>query len=55
MKDVHFGKEKSDELSSNLVTFTVPCGCYKFKQMMFGISSAPGIFQRAIARISEGL
>lgn len=37
------------------MAFTVPFGCCKFKQMMLGISFAPGIFQRVIAHISEGL
>lgn len=45
----------SDELTPKLVAFTVLVGCCKFKQMMLGISFAPGIFQRVIAHICEGL
>lgn len=50
-----FWQVRSDELTPKLVAFTVPFGCCKFKQMMLGISFAPGIFQRVIAHISEGL
>lgn len=45
----------SDELTPKLAAFTGLFGCCKFKQMMLGINFAPGIFQRVIARISEGL
>lgn len=50
-----FWQARSDELTPKLATFTVPFGCCKFKQMMLGISFAPGIFQSVTAHISEGL
>lgn len=50
-----FWQVRLDELTPKLVAFTVPFGCCKFKQMMLGIRFAPGIFQRVIAHISEGL
>lgn len=50
-----FWQMRSDELTPKLVAFTVSFGCCKFKQMMLGISFAPGIFQSVIAHISEGL
>lgn len=50
-----FWQAHSDELTPKLAAFTVPFGGCKFKQMKLGISFAPGIFQSAIAHISEGL
>lgn len=50
-----FWQVRSDELTPKLVAFTVPFACCKFKQVILGISFAPGIFQRVIAHISEGL
>lgn len=50
-----FWQACSDELTPKPAAFTGLFGCCKFKQMMLGINFAPGIFQRVIAHISEGL
>ncbi|XP_064473364.1 uncharacterized protein K02A2.6-like [Ornithodoros turicata] len=37
-----------DEESSNLLTLNTPLGLFKVKRLPFGVSAAPGIFQRFI-------
>ena len=44
-----------DEHSELLTTFITPFGRYYFNGLLFGISSAPEIFQRTISAILEGL
>lgn len=41
--------------SSNLCTFNTPFGRYRFKQLPFGVSSAPEVFQKCIAQKLEDL
>ena len=50
-----FWQIKLDEESSKLCTFNTPIGRYRFLRLPFGISSAPEVFQRAIAQMIEGL
>jgi hypothetical protein len=44
-----------DPSSRLLTTFVTPYGRFCFNRLPFGISSAPEIFQRTMARITEGL
>ena len=44
-----------DEESSFLSTFNTPFGRYRWKQMPFGICSAPEVFQHRIHKMIEGL
>ena len=44
-----------DEESSKLTTFQTPWGRYRYLRMPFGISPAPGYFQRKLAQNLEGL
>ena len=44
-----------DEESSKLTTFQTPWGRYRYLPMLFGISPAPGYFQRKLAQNLEGL
>ena len=44
-----------DEHSELLTTFITPFGRYYFNGLLFGISSAPEIFQRTMSAILEGL
>lgn len=50
-----FWQIQLNEDSSHLCTFNTPLGRYRFKRLPFGISSAPEVFQRCIARHLEGL
>ena len=50
-----FWQIQLDEESSHLCTFNTPFGRYRFKRLPSGISSAPEVFQRCIARHLEGL
>ena len=44
-----------DEESSKLTTFQTPWGRYRYLRMPFGISPAPGYFQRKLVQNLEGL
>ena len=44
-----------DEESSYLTTFQTPFGCYRWRCMPFGISSAPEVFQRKMHELIEGM
>ena len=44
-----------DKESSYLTTFQTPFGCYRWKRIPFGISSAPEVFQRKMHELIEGL
>lgn len=48
-------KGKFDESGSEPLTFRAPTGYNKFHPTPLGISSAPQVFQRLIAQISEEL
>lgn len=50
-----FWQIKLDDDSSKLCTFNTPIGRYRFLRLPFGISSAPEVFQRAVAQMIEGL
>lgn len=50
-----FWQIKLDQESSHLCTFNTPFGRYRFERLLFGISSAPEVFQRCVARHLEGL
>ena len=50
-----FWQVKLDPESRLLTTFITPWGRFCFRVMPFGISSAPEYFQRAMARILDGL
>ena len=41
-----FWQIKLDEESSQLTTFNMPIGRYRWKHMQFGISSMPEVWQR---------
>ena len=38
-----------------LTTFFTPFGCYRFNKLLFGISSAPELFQKRMNNILSGL
>ena len=42
-----------DDESSLLTTFNAPFGRYRWRRMLFGISSAPEVFQRRMQRCEE--
>ena len=44
-----------DTPSSMLTTFHIPFGRYRWLRMLFGISSAPEVFQRRMHKLIEGL
>ena len=44
-----------NEECSYQTTFNTPFGCYRWKRLPFGISSAPEVFQRKIHELIEGL
>ena len=46
---------KLDEKSSELLTFNTPFGRYQYLRMLFGINSAPGIFQKRMTQAFEDL
>ena len=48
-----FWHVKLDESSSLLTTFHTPFGCYRWKRMPFGISSAPEVFQRRMHELID--
>ena len=50
-----FWHVKLSEESSYLTTFNTPFGCYWWKRLPFGISSAPDVFQRTMQELIEGL
>uniref|UniRef100_A0A3P9LFC2 ribonuclease H n=1 Tax=Oryzias latipes TaxID=8090 RepID=A0A3P9LFC2_ORYLA len=50
-----FWQIKLDDESSRLRTFNTPIGRYRFLRLPFGISSAPEVFQRAVAQMIEDL
>ena len=44
-----------DQDSSLFTTFNTPFGLYRWKRMLFGIRSAPGVWQRKMREHIEGL
>ena len=50
-----FWQVELDEETSRLTTFNTPFGRYRWKRMPFGISSAPGVWQRKMHETIEGL
>ena len=40
--------------SRSITTFSTHCGLYWYKRLMFGISSAPEVYQRVIQQSLEG-
>ena len=44
-----------EESSRDITTFTTHVGLYRYKRLMFGISSAPEIYQSMVARIIHGI
>lgn len=50
-----FWQIKLDDESSRLCAFNTPIGHYWFLRLPFGISSAPKVFQRAVAQIIQDL
>ena len=55
--DVHkgFWHVELEEESSYLTTFNTPFGRFRWKRMLFSISSAPEVFQRKMHQLIEGL
>ncbi|UYV61517.1 K02A2.6-like [Cordylochernes scorpioides] len=50
-----FWQIKLSEESQTLTTFITPFGRYKFKRLLFGISSAPEHFQKGMSAILRGV
>ncbi|XP_040357348.1 uncharacterized protein K02A2.6 [Ixodes scapularis] len=50
-----FWQIKLSEASSHICTMSTPYGRYRFLRMLFGISTAPEVFQRAMHGVLEGL
>lgn len=50
-----FWQIKLDHESSKLCIFNIPIGRYRFLRLPFRISSAPEVFQRAVAQMIEDL
>ncbi|XP_028415017.1 uncharacterized protein K02A2.6-like [Dendronephthya gigantea] len=42
------------EESRGITTFTTHCGLYRYKRLMFGITSAPEVYQHIIQQILQG-
>ena len=40
-----------EEKSRDITTFAVHCGTYRYKRLMFGISSAPEVYQKTIRNV----
>lgn len=40
-----------DEKSRDITTFAVHCGTYRYKRLLFGISSAPEVYQKTIRNV----
>ena len=43
------------ELSMQYVTINTHRGLYRYTRLQFGVSSAPGIFQRAMDNLLQGM
>lgn len=54
LKDAYLQLEVDDS-SKDLLIISTPFGYYRYSRMPFGIRSAPGIFQRKIEQVLEGL
>ena len=50
-----FWQVKLEEASSYLTTFNTPFGRFRWRQMPFGISSAPEVWQQRVNEVVEGL
>lgn len=50
-----FWQIKLDNESSKLCTLNMPIGRYRFRRLLFGISSASEAFQRAVAQMIEDM
>ena len=50
-----FWQIELDDESSRLCTFNTPFGRYRFTRLLFGIKSAPEVFQRYISQMLEGI
>ncbi|XP_041351158.1 uncharacterized protein K02A2.6-like [Gigantopelta aegis] len=46
---------KLDYESSLLTTFNTPIGCYRFLRLLFGVKSAPEIFQRIMGNMLQDI
>ena len=44
-----------DEPSKNLVVINTPKGLFKYNRLPFGVSCAPGIFQRVMDSLLKGI
>lgn len=44
-----------DEESQSLVTISTHKGLFKYKRLCFGVTSAPGLFQREMEKVLNGL
>ena len=44
-----------DPESARLCTFNTPFGRYKFKRLLFGLSSAPDVFQKVMSEMFEDI
>ena len=44
-----------EEQSKNLTTITTHKGLFRFNRLSYGIASAPGLFQREMEKILQGL
>ena len=50
-----FHQFELDEGSRNITTFTTPFGLFRYKRLMFGIASAPEVYQYQIQKAISGL
>jgi hypothetical protein len=50
-----FHQMQLEENSSHITTFVCYKGLYRYKRLMFGVLSAPEIYQRIIQRVLQGV
>ena len=50
-----FHQMELDEASRDITTFVTPFGLFRYKRLMFGIASAPEVYQHQLQKVISGL